>query len=322
MQLHANAKLGPAGREALVLEILQGKTLKAAAAAFNVAPATAHRWWWRFRQASQAERDSCAWAEDRSSRPLHCPRRLSAGEERPILEARRRTNFGPARLAGLVRRARSTVWKVLWRNGVSRRRRSGPRQGYRRYEWAEPGALLHIDGMQLPKFDRPGHWAHGDRSEPHRSRQAGAVHVIAVVDDRTRLAYAELHGAENAVAVAATLRRAAAWLREQGCGPPEAVMSDNAFCYTRSTAFRAALAELGARHITIPPYTPRWNGKVERFNKTLDEDWAHSRVWPSSAARDKALSSFLRYYNRRRPHTSLGDRPPISRVRNVHGQDN
>ena len=321
MQLHANAKLGPAGRKALVLEILQGKTLKAAAAAFNVAPATAHRWWWRFRQASHAERDTWAWAEDRSSRPLSCPRRLSAEQERPILEARRRTNFGPARLAGLVRRARSTVWKVLFRNGVSRRRRSGPRQSYRRYEWAEPGALLHIDGMQLPKFDQPGHWAHGDRSEPHRTRQAGEVHVIAVVDDRTRLAYAEIHGAENAAAVSATLRRGAAWLREQGCGPTTAVMSDNALCYTRSTAFRAALAELGARHITIPPYTPRWNGKVERFNKTLDDDWAHSRTWPSSAARDKALSSFLRYYNRRRPHTSLGDRPPISRVHNLRGQD-
>jgi transposase InsO family protein len=220
-----------------------------------------------------------------------------------------------------LRRARSTIWKVLRRHGVSRRRRGAPRQSYRRYEWAEPGALLHLDGMQLPKFDRPGHWAHGDRAERHRTRQAGEIHVIAVVDDRTRLAYAEIHAAENKHTVSATLWRAVSWMREQGCGPPQAVMTDNALCYVRSEPFRRTLAELGARHIPIPPRTPRWNGKVERFNQTLDTEWAHARVWPDSTARDKALSSFLRYYNHRRPHTSLGDRPPVSRVQQVRGQD-
>ena len=319
MKLHANAKLGPAGRKALVLEVMRGSTLKAAAAAFNVAPATAHRWWWR--SASHAERDSWRWAQDVSSRPRSSPRQLNADQERPILEARRRTNFGPARLAGLVRRARSTVWKVLWRNGVSRRRRSGARQSFRSYEWSQPGALLHIDGMRLAKFDRPGHWAHGHRSEQHRTRHAGEVHVIAVVDDHSRLAYAEIHAAENAAAVAATLRRAATWMRDQGCRPVEAVMSDNALCYTRSTAFRHALTELAARHITIPPYTPRWNGKVERFFQTLKREWAYAHSWPSSARRSRALASFIRYYNRRRPHSSLGDRLPISRVHNVRGQD-
>ena len=135
------------------------------------------------------------------------------------------------------------------------------------------------------------------------------------------LAYVELHGSDTGQAAALTLARAAAWMRQHGCGATEAVMSDNAFAYTHSRAFQAVLEDLGARHIRIPPYTPRWNGKVERFIQTLDTEWAHSRVWASSAQRDRALSSFLRYYNRRRPHSSLNDRPPISRVHNVPRQD-
>jgi transposase InsO family protein len=189
------------------------------------------------------------------------------------------------------------------------------------YEWTEAGALLHIDAFELAKFKRPGHWAHGDRSERHRTRHAGKVKVIGVIDDHTRLVYCELHTAENAEAVSATLRRAAAWMLEQGCGPVQAVMSDNAKCYATSHAFRATLAELNARHILIPPYTPRWNGKIERFFGTLDTEWARSRIWPNSARRDRALSSFIRYYNRRRPHSACGGRPPITRVQHVCGQD-
>jgi transposase InsO family protein len=120
--------------------------------------------------------------------------------------------------------------------------------------------------------------------------------------------------------VSATLRRAARWMREQGCGPAEAVMSDNAKCYTRSHAFAGALIELRAKHILIPPYTPRWNGKIERFFGTLDTEWAHGRVWRNSVERDRALSSFLRFYNRRRPHSAAGGRPPVSRVQQLCGQ--
>ncbi len=237
------------------------------------------------------------------------------------MEARERTNLGPARIAGLVRRARSTVWKVLWRNGRSRRRRSERRQTFRRYEWAQPGALLHMDTKHLPRFGKPGHWAHGDRQAAHRTREAGTVYAHCVVDDHTRLAYVELHSADSAQAAAKTLDRAAAWFIEQGCQPAEAVMTDNAWIYVRSTAFRDQLNRLGARHIRIPKFTPRWNGKVERFIQTLDTEWAHGRVWPNSTSRDRALNSFLRYYNRYRPHSSLNDRPPISRVHNLHGQD-
>ena len=311
-------KLGLAGRLELVRRIEAGATMRQAAACLGVAPATAHRWWSRWRAADEEQRASLACLRARPPRPRSCPWALDAAVEQRILSARRRTNYGPARLAGLVGRHRSTVWKVLRRHGCSRRRVSAPRQSTRRFEWAEPGALLHIDAMQLPKFERPGHWATG-RGQ-HRSRGAGRVYVISVVDDHSRLAYSELHGGETAEPVTATLARARRWMREQGCGPVEAVMSDNHKAYT-SHRFKALLAEIGARHIPTPAYTPRWNGKLERFNQTLAVEWARSQIWPNSRTRDRALSSFLRYYNRRRPHTSLGDQPPISRVHQDREQD-
>jgi len=223
------------------------------------------------------------------------------------------------RLTYVTGRHRSTVWKVLARHGRSRRRRACQRQTSRRYEWAEAGALLHIDAYSVAKFDQPGHWATGDRQQ--RSRHTGRTVVIGVCDDHTRLAYCELHSAENATNVCATLTRAARWFQEQGCGPPQAVMSDNARCYSTSRQFADTLTQLGARHILIPPYTPRWNGKIERFFGTLDTEWAHGRVWPDSTTRDRALASFLRFYNRRRPHSAASGRPPISRVHQARGQD-
>jgi transposase InsO family protein len=312
-------KLGLAGRFELVRLVEGGASLRAAAAALNVAPATAHRWWHRWRGASDAERASRGCLSTRRPVPKSCPWALSADQERAILEAREKTNWGPMRLTYLTGRHRSTVWKVLARHGCSRRRRSCQRQTTRRYEWTEAGALLHIDAYSVAKFDRPGHWATGDRTQ--RSRAAGKTVVIGVEDDHTRLAYCELHSAENATNVSATLKRAAQWFTDQGCGPVQAVMSDNAKCYSRSHEFRDTLAELRARHILIPPYTPRWNGKIERFFGTLDTEWAHGRVWPDSTTRDRALQSFLRFYNRRRPHSAANGRPPITRVHQVREQD-
>jgi transposase InsO family protein len=309
-------KLGLAGRLQLVRLIESGCSLRSAADQSSVSPATAHRWWRRWREASAAERASLSCLRTRSSRPRSCPWALSGEAEQVILDARARTNLGPARLAGILRRPRSTIWKVLWRHGVSRRRRSAPRQSYRRYEWAQPGALLHMDTKHLARFAQPGHWAHGDRSG-HGHHGPGTSYAHCVVDDHSRLAYVELHGADSAAAAAATLRRAITWFGEQGCGPVEAVMTDNAFIYRRSRVFADVLADHHARHILIPPFTPRWNGKVERFIQTLEQEWAKSRTWPNHHARDRALTSFLRYYNRRRPHTSIGDRPPISRVHHV-----
>jgi transposase InsO family protein len=313
-------KLGLAGRLELVKLVEGGASLRAAAAALNVAPATAHRWWHRWQAASVEERVSRRCLSTRRPVPGSCPWALTGEQERAILDAREKTNWGPMRLTYLTGRHRSTVWKVLARHGRSRRRRSCQRQATRRYEWAEAGALLHIDAYSVAKFDQPGHWATGDRKTA-RSRGAGKTVVIGVEDDHTRLAYCELHSAENAANVSACLRRAEAWFLEQGCSPVQAIMSDNAKCYSRSHAFRDTLAELGARHILIPPYTPRWNGKIERFFQTLDTEWAHARVWPDSTTRDRALQSFLRFYNRRRPHSAAGGRPPITRVHQVRKQD-
>jgi transposase InsO family protein len=323
MKVHGNAALGPAGRLALVEAIESGMTLRAAAAALNVAPATAHRWWHRWRGASEAERRLGRWLEDRSSRPRRQPRRLTRDEEESILRARRETNLGPGRLAGICRRARSTIWKVLHRHGLSQRRRAG-RETYRRYEWSRPGALLHVDVARLARFDRPGHAVTGIRDKTGAEKRAGVgyVYLHCVIDDHSRYAYVEQHRDQGGDTAAAVLARAIEHFSALGLNSPDAVMSDNAFAYRKSRAFRAVLERHGARHILTPPYTPRWNGKVERFIQTLKREWAYAHSWPDSVERTRALPSFLRYYNRRRPHSSLGDRPPISRVHNVRGQDN
>jgi transposase InsO family protein len=295
-------------------------TLRAAAAALNVAPATAHRWWHRFKAASEEERRLGGWLEDRSSRPHRQPRRLTAEEEAPILRARRETGLGPGRLAGICRRGRSTIWKVLHRHGLSQRRRCA-RETYRRYEWSRPGALLHVDIARLARFERPGHALTGIRDKTGAEKRAGVgyVYLHCVIDDRSRYAYVEQHPDQSGKTAAAVLGRAIEHFAALGVGAPEAVMTDNALAYRRSNAFRAILEGQGARHILIPPYTPRWNGKVERFIQTLKREWAYAHSWPNSAERARSMQSFLRYYNRRRPHSSLGDRPPISRVHNVCG---
>ena len=216
-------------------------------------------------------------------------------------------------------RPRSTVHAVLVRHGISRRRRS-ERQTFRRLEWAEPGALLHMDVKRLARFDVPGHWAKG-RAEEHRTRHAGWAYLHVVIDDHSRYLYVEQHDHEDADTNANTLKRAIAHFTELGLAPPQAVMTDNALVYTNSRRFREVLHAVGATHITTPPYTPRWNGKAERVIRTLQVEWAYAHAWDSSRQRTRALRSFVRYYNRRRPHSSLGDRPPISRVHNVPGHD-
>jgi len=297
MKVHANAALGPAGRLALVQAIESGMTQKAAAAAFCVAPATAHRWWHRWRLADEKQRSSGRWLLDRSSRPHRQPRRLLAAEEAPILRARRQTNHGLSR------------------------QHKGVRETYRRYEWSEPEALLHVDVARLARFNRPGHAVTGVRDLTGAEKRAGVgyVYLHCVIDDHSRYAYVEQHRDQGGDTAAAVLGRAIEHFAARGLKAPEAVMSDNAFSYRRSNAFRAVLAANGARHILTPPYTPRWNGKVERFIQTLKREWAYAHSWPNSADRTRALPSFLRYYNRRRPHSSLGDRPPTSRVHNVRG---
>ena len=232
MKVHADAALGPAGRVALCELIDGGMSLRAAAAALNVAPATAHRWWHRRQRASNEQLGSGFWFCDRSSRPRRQPRRLSAIEEERILRARRETGLGPGRLAGVVCRARSTIWKVLHRHGLSRRS-SAPRQTGRRYEWSRPGALLHVDTTRLPRFERPGHRVRGRSTQSPQGPPRTRLCLLARLRRRSLpLRLIEQHNDERAETVAGFMRRALEHFEG---------MTDNGNPY-RSLQFRAERA--------------------------------------------------------------------------------
>jgi transposase InsO family protein len=316
MSLHRNAELGLAGRRALVSAIESGLTLKAAAAAFSVSPATAHRWWQRWREAGIEARRSWSCLRDRSSRPHRSPRRLAPECERAICECRRKTGWGPRLIAGATGFRHSTVWKVLKRAGISRPPRPR-REPANRYEWPCPGDLLHLDVSEYVRFKRPGHRVTGDRSSQDRSPD-GIEYVHAIVDDHSRLAYAEIHDDARSDTAAGFLERALAFYTEHGISVRR-VMTDNAWAYTKARTVRELLRSNGIRHLTTKPYRPRTNGKVERFHQTMAREWAYGVVYTSSQHRRRALPHWLHHYNRGRPHSSLGDRPPISRVHNVCG---
>src|SRR3954465_1625770 len=216
MYLHANAKLGLAGRLALVRAIEGGCSLKAAAAAFNVSPATAHRWWHRWLDGG---REASALL-DRSSRPHRSPRLLAAALQERICACRRKTGWGPRLVAGATGLAHSTVWKVLKRAGLSRRR-AAVKEPANSYEWPCPGDLLHMDTSRYARFLRPGHRVTGDRSQRRRQWMRPEVrggHDFAhpIVDDHSRLAYVELHNDEKAATVTAFVERALTYYAQHG----------------------------------------------------------------------------------------------------------
>jgi transposase InsO family protein len=322
MTLHRNAKLGPAGRLALVTAIEGGMSLKAAAAAFSVSPATAHRWWHRWQVASGEARQSLRCLHDRSSRPHHSPRELARELQERICACRRQTGWGPRLVATATGFAHSTVWKVLRRAGISRPPRP-PKEPANSYEWPCPGDLLHMDVSRYARFERPGHAVTGDRSQGSRKwmraeTRVGYDYAHAIVDDHSRLAYVELHADERAQTVTGFLERALAFFAAQGI-EARRLMTDNAFSYVRNRSLRDLLAECGVRHLTTKPYRPRTNGKVERFHQTMAREWAYGLVYRSHRERNAALPHWLEHYNHRRPHSAIGDRPPISRVHNVRG---
>jgi transposase InsO family protein len=321
MQFHRNAKLGLAGRRELVLAIAAGSSIRGAAAAFNVSLATAHRWWHRWKAAGTEERRSLACLLDRSSRPARSPRRLASELERVICDCRRKTGWGPRLVAGATGFAHSTVWKVLRRAGLSRPQRPA-REPANRYEWPCPGDLLHMDVSRYARFLRPGHRVTGDRSRTSGEveRRIGCDYVHAIVDDHSRLAYAEIHADERAETVVAFLERALAFFAQHGIRARR-LMTDNAWAYTHSRALRGLLVCHQIRHLLTQPRRPRTNGKVERFHQTIAREWAYGLTYRSHRERAAALPHWLEHYNHTRPHSSLGGRPPISRVHNVCGQD-
>jgi len=315
---HHRARFTARGRYDVVRRVVEhGETFAQAAAWANVAASTVHGWVTRWRQASAAERASLACLAERSSRPHRSPTRVPAEEEAEICELRERTGWSPRRLADEpeIARSHSTVHRVLQRAGVSRRPRP-PRPAVVRYEWPCPGQLLHIDTKKLGKFVQPGHKLTGDRAR--RSRRVGWEYVHSIIDDCSRLAYSEIHDDETAVTVTAFTERALDWFLEHGivC---ERLMSDNAFAYIHNRSLRELLDRRAIGHIRTRPYTPRTNGKVERYQQTLQREWAYALQYASSTARRASLPHWLRHYNERRSHSALGNRPPIDRVQEVTG---
>jgi transposase InsO family protein len=293
----------------IVQLILLGQSPQAAAAACGASRATGYRLWARYREGG--------WGAlvDRPSTPLRQPRRLPAEVEAEIVAARIRSQAGPLVLSAMLERPASTIGKVLRRLGLSRLPRA-ERDPIIRYERARPGELLHVDTKRLNRF-----WHVGKRilrDDRVRSRRAGWQFLHVAIDDHSRLAYAEILSSEGGEDCAAFLERALAWYRDHGI-VVERVLSDNAGAY-RSHAWRRVCARYRVRRRFTRPYRPRTNGKAEALIKTLLREWCYRLAYPTSAHRARALPGYLRWYNQRRPHSSLGGRPPTSRVSNLCGQ--
>jgi transposase InsO family protein len=321
MQTHRNAKLGLSGRFALVQAREAGLSVREVARRFSVSPATVSRWSCRWRQASGEERATLVCLFDRSSRPRRMPRLLPAAEQRRICAARRRTGWGPRLLTVSVDHPHSTISKVLKRHGLSRPQRP-VREPVRRYEWPCPGDLLHADWALYARFQRPGHAVTGDRSSTAADKKArlGYEYAHAIVDDHSRLAYAELLPDAKAATVTAFTERALRFFATRGINAKR-LMSDNHWSYTLNRSLRELLLAHQIKHLRTPKRHPQPNGKVERFHQTMAKEWGYGVRYRSSRHRAAALPHWLRYYNERRPHSSLDGLPPTSRVHNVCGQD-
>jgi transposase InsO family protein len=321
MQVHANAKLGLAGRRALALAVREERSVRAAARRFHVSPQTAKKWSQRWEQASEPQRRSLACLADRSSRPRSCPRMLSIVEQERICAERRRTGWGPRLIAGVLGHPHQTVWKVLRRHGLSRPPRA-PREQVCRYEWPCPGDLLHVDTKRFARFATPGHAVTGDRHRTgaEKRQRVGYEWVHSLVDDHSRLAYSELHPDEKATTVTAFLTRGLAFYAAHGI-TPKRLMSDNAWTYTHNRDLAQLLTDHAVRHLLIPARRPQTNGKVERYQQTLKREWGLGQTYRSSKHRAAALPYWVDHYNTRRPHSALSGQPPINRVHNLCRQD-
>jgi transposase InsO family protein len=322
MGQHLRAALGPAGRIELArIQVDLGMSERQAAACLSVSHRTARRWKLRRISATAAELASGAWALDRSSRPHRSPARSSAELERRVCAERERSGHGPRLIAGRLAIAHSTVHAILRRHGLSRIPKA-PREAVVRFEWPCPGDLLQMDTKRFARFTRPGHRVTGvrDRSGAERRARVGWEFVHSIIDDHSRLAYSELHRDERADTVVAFTERALAFYADLGIKPLR-LQTDNAWTYTHNSALKALLAARGVRHRTIPPRMPKRNGKIERYQQTLAREWAYGQRYRSSNARAAALPHWLAHYNKARPHSEIGNRPPISRAPNLTGQD-
>lgn len=315
---HANARLNLHGRRLLVTRVIEdGRPVAHVAKELGVSRQCAHRWVSRFR----AEGDTGLL--DRSSRPRHCPRRTTNSVERRVLELRHDERRGQDWIGPELGIPARTVSAILRRHNVPYLRECDPLTGEViraskttavRYERPAPGDLIHIDVKKVGKIPDGGGWkAHGRGERPANKRGLGYDYIHAAVDDHSRMAYAEVLPDEQGPTCAAFLLRASDFFAGHGITVRE-VISDNALNYIRSTDFQNAITAIGARHLTIKPHCPWQNGKVERFNRTLQIEWAYRQVFLSNTERSAALAPWLEFYNNGRRHSAIGGLPPISRL--------
>ena len=305
MNIHQNARLTPRGRERLVMAVLSGQTPEAAAGTAGVCPRTARKWVARYKA------EGVEGLRDRSSRP-HRLHRPTADEIVARIAGLRRQRWTGKQIAAAVGVSPATVSRVLRRLGLSRMRDLEPAEPVRRYEREHPGELIHIDIKKLGRFDRVGHRITGDRRGQSNARGIGWEFVHVAIDDASRLAFSQILPDEKKESAVAFLRATLAYYQSLGITVSR-VMTDNGSCY-RSHAFREACRERGLKHIRTRPYTPKTNGKAERFIQTALREWAYAQAYPTSERRAQELPVWLHRYNWHRPHGSLQSKPPISRL--------
>jgi transposase InsO family protein len=327
--VHANAVLTPRGRLMLARRVVdEGWPVARAAEHFNVAWPTAKRWATRY-AAMGAEG-----MRDRSSRPHHSPNRTPTPVVRRIVDLRWRHRLSPLAIASRLSMPASTVHAVLVRCRINRLAHLDIRTGevIRRYEHDRPGSLIHVDVKKLGNIPVGGGWRYVGRAQGRRNRQAtpgtrrsrhrdellGHAFVHTVIDDHSRVAYAEIHDDETALTAVGVLHRAVAWFSARGV-TVDRVLSDNGGCY-RSRLWRQACAELNLVHKRTRPYRPQTNGKIERLHRTMAAEWAFARHYPNEATRRAALKGWLHTYNYHRQHSAIGKVPPITRLTNLPGQ--
>ena len=311
MNVHKNARTTPFSRGVLVRRVAAGEAVAVVALAFGISERTVYKWLARWRSGGEAA------LQDRSSRPR---RQCGMSTDRvAAIEALRRHRLSSPAIGAALGMPVSTVTLALRRLGLNRLKALDPVEPVVRYERQRPGELIHIDTKKLGRIDGMGHRVTGDR-RGHRARGVGWEHLHVAIDDASRLAYTELLPADTGDACAGFLARAIAWFAKIGVRV-ERVMTDNAFSYTNSRAFRAVLAGIGARHITTRPYRPRTNGKAERFIQTALREWLYARAYSSSAQRGSDMPHWLHWYNHHRPHTGIAAIPPARRLNNLLGND-
>ena len=319
---HANARLTVHGRRLLVDRILMnGRKPAHVAAELGVSRQCAYRWVRRFLD------EGYAGLLDRSSRPHRCPRRTAAAVEAAVIELRRTGRRGQDRIGAELEVSARTVSAILRRHQMPYLRECDPLTGAViraskttavRYERERPGELIHMDVKKIGRIPDGGGWkAHGRHrgdTSAHRKARIGFDYVHSAIDDHSRLAYSEILPDETGATCGAFLARAADYFTARGIPAIERVITDNHFSYRRSNDVAAVIAALGAKHVFIKPHCPWQNGKVERYNRTLQEEWAYRQVFTTNAARCAALAPWLEDYNNQRRHSAIGDQPPISRL--------